>query len=278
MNRIARLPVLAVATVSLLVLITGCRKLEARDQLNKGVQAYKSAKYEQAIDHFQKAVSLDPTYPMTRVYLATAYAQQVVPDLKTPENMKNANLAIDSFEKVLQKDPNDINSLKGIASLYFEIDDYDKAKKMQERVLQVDPKDAEAAYTIGVIDWRLAYTNAVKALASVGMQDKGDGNPKMPKKVCQKLVGENSGLVNEGLEYLQKAVQLRPNYDDAMSYINLLYRRKADLECGNEAARKADIAQAEQWNDKAMGARKINEQKKNKGPSGIVLDSNGNAK
>ena len=278
MNRIARFPVLAAATVSLLVLMTGCNKLQARDQLNKGVQAYKAAKYEEAIDHFQKAVSLDPTYPMTRVYLATAYAQQVVPDLKTPENLKYANLAINSFNLVLQKDPNDISSLKGIAGLYFEIDNYDQAKQMQKRVLGVDPKDAEAAYTIGVIDWRLAYRNAVKELATAGIQDKGDGNPKMPKKVCQGLVEENTPLVSEGLDYLQKAVQLRPNYDDAMSYINLLYRRKADLECGNDDARKADVAQAEQWNDKAMGARKANEQKKAKGPGGIVLDDNGQSK
>jgi len=34
----------------------GCDKLRARDQLNKGVQAYKGAKYEEAIDKFQNAV------------------------------------------------------------------------------------------------------------------------------------------------------------------------------------------------------------------------------
>ena len=84
MNRIARVPVLAAAAFSLLVFSTACKRLEARDQLNKGVQAYKSAKYEEAISHFQNAVNLDPTYPMTRIYLATAYAQQVVPDLTTP--------------------------------------------------------------------------------------------------------------------------------------------------------------------------------------------------
>src|ERR1700761_1272426 len=94
MNRIARLPVLAAATILMVVSATGCKRLEARDQLNKGVQAYKQAKYEEAIDHFQRAVNLDPTYPMTRLYLATAYAQQVVPGLDSPDNLKNADLAI----------------------------------------------------------------------------------------------------------------------------------------------------------------------------------------
>jgi len=38
----------------------GCGKLRARDQLNKGVTAYKNAKYEEAIDHFPAGVASIP--------------------------------------------------------------------------------------------------------------------------------------------------------------------------------------------------------------------------
>ena len=69
---------------------TGCNKLKARDQLNKGVQAYKNAKYEQAIDHFQQAVALDPTLINARLYLATAFAQQYIPGADTPDNNRMA--------------------------------------------------------------------------------------------------------------------------------------------------------------------------------------------
>lgn len=262
----------------LLALPTGCRRLAARDHLNKGVQAYKSQRYEDAINHFQEAVNLDPKLPMARLYLATAYAQQVVPDLQTPENLKNAQLAISGFQQVLAEKPDDVSSLKGIASLYLNTGKYDLAKEWQKKVLSVDPNDPEAAYTVGVIDWTLARKNAVKELSAVGMQDAGDGNPKAPKAVCQKLVDENTPFVTEGMDYLQKAVQIRPSYDDAMAYINLMYRRKADLECGNDAARKADLAQADQWREKTMGTRKANEEKKNAAPGGIVMDSNGNTK
>ena len=274
MNRIARVPVLAAAALSLLVLSAGCKRLEARDQLNKGVQAYKAAKYEEAIGHFQNAVNLDPTYPMTRLYLATAYAQQVVPDLTTKDNLKNAQMAIDGYKQVLAEHPNDINSLKGIASLYLSIQKFDDAKEWQTKVLQADPQDAEAAYTIGVIDWRLAYKNAVTALKGAGLQDNGDGNPKAPKGVCASIQKDNTTLVTEGLKYLNEAVQIRPSYDDAMSYLNLMYRRKADMDCGNDADRKADIAQADQWREKAMGTRKANEAKKAAAAGGgIVMDS-----
>jgi tetratricopeptide (TPR) repeat protein len=271
MNRIVRFPVMAAATLSLLLLMTGCQRLKARDQLNKGVQAYKSAKYEEAIGHFQQAVNLDPSLPMAHLYLATAYAQQVVPDLTTPDNLKNAKLAMEGFEAVLAKDPKDINSLKNMASLYFNIDKYDEAKQWQMKVLAVDPQDAEAAYTIGSIDWRIAYRNAVQALKDVGMQDDGAGNVKMPKKTCQQLQQQNTALVNEGLEYLHKAVEIRPSYDDAMAYLQLMYRRKADLECGNEQARKDDMAQVDTWREKAMATRKANEEKKNEKANGITM-------
>lgn len=264
MNRIARFPVMTMATLSLLVSVTGCQKLKARDQLNKGVQAYKSARYEEAIGHFQRAVNDDPSLPMARSYLATAYAQQVVPDLTTPDNIKTANLAIENFQKVLAEKPGDINSMKGIASIYFNIDDYQKAKEWQMKVLDADPKDAEAAYTIGSIDWRLAYRNAVQALKNVGMTDDGEGNVKMPKKACQDLAQQNTQLVNEAIDYLQKAIDIRPNYDDAMAYLQLTYRRKADLECGNDDARKADMALVDQWREKDMSTRKANEEQKNK--------------
>ena len=175
MNRIARVPVLAAAALLLMVSSTGCKRLEARDQLNKGVEAYKAAKFEEAINHFQNAVNLDPTYPMTRIFLATAYAQQVVPDLTTPENLKKADLALSSYMQVLQEHPGDITSLKGVASLYYNTGKTDQAKQWQQKVMQADPTDAEAPYTVGAIDWKNAYKNAVKDFSSNGItnDDKG---------------------------------------------------------------------------------------------------------
>ena len=70
----------------------------------------------------------------------------------------------------------------------------------------------------------------------------------------------------------------RPNYDDAMKYLNLMYRNKADVDFGDSAAVTADLAAAKDWTHKAMGTRKANEEKKNKGPGGITMDSSGNMK
>lgn len=264
----------------IVVSMSGCDRLAARDQLNKGVEAYKSAHYEEAIGHFQKATQLDPTLPMAKTYLATALAGNVVPGLDTPDNLKTANQAISIFSEVLQKDPKDINSIKQIASLYFNIKELDKAREWQKKVLAVDPNDPEAAYTIGVIDWTQAHENVLKAFDAAGgnLNDDGKGNLKAPKKVLQQISEENKPLVDEALQYLMQAVKNRENYDDAMSYINLVYRRKADVDFNDPAAVKADVAAADDWSQKSMGARRANQEKKDKSPGGIVMDSSGNLK
>ena len=278
MNGPARITVLTVALAGMVLSMGGCNRLQARDQLNKGVEAYKSAHYEEAIGHFQKATELDPSLPMAKSYLATALAQNVVPGLTSPDNLKNAQQAISIFQEVLAKEPNDVNSLKNIASIYFSIKNFDQAKDYQKKVLAADPKDPEAAYTIGVIDWTLAHENTLKALATVNMNDDGEGNAKAPKKVLQQIKEENTPLVDEGIQYITQALANRANYDQAMSYANLLYRRKADTDYDNPGAVKADVASAKDWSSKAMGTRKANEEKKDKGPGGITMDSSGNMK
>jgi tetratricopeptide (TPR) repeat protein len=278
MNGPARITALAVALAGMVISMSGCDKLRARDQLNKGVDAYKVQRYEEAIGHFQKATQLDPDLPMAKSYLATALAQDVIPGLDTPDNLKTAQQAISIFQEVLDKDPSDVNSLKQIAGIYFSIKKFEDAKAWQKRVLAVDPKDPEAAYTIGVIDWTEAHENTLKALVPAGITDDGEGNVKAPKQVMEPLKAQNGPLVEEGLQYLNQAVANRPNYDDAMAYLNLIYRRKADVDYGDPAAVKADVAAADEWRQKAMGTRKANEEKKNAGPGGITIDSSGNLK
>jgi tetratricopeptide (TPR) repeat protein len=258
------------ALLLVLASTVGCTKLKARDQLVKGVQAFKAGQYEQAINFFQTSINLDPNYPTAKLYLATTYASMVVPNLDTPDNLKTAQKALDGFNSVLADDPNDLNALRQIASIHRNIKKYDEAKADELKIISLDPKDSQANYTIAVIDWTQAYKNATTILGAAGMQDDGQGNPKKSKDVCAKIVAANTTLVSDALQYLNQAVSIDPTYNDAMDYLNLTYRRKADMECGNDAARKADIAQADSWTQKAMEARKANEAAKEKKLGGGV--------
>src|SRR5271166_5216099 len=98
------LPVAALAAVliSLPVMGTGCQKLQARDQLNKGVAAFKNAQYPESVEHFKSAVELDPNFPTARLYLAMAYLQQYIPGAESDENKKMADAAESTFKDVLK--------------------------------------------------------------------------------------------------------------------------------------------------------------------------------
>jgi tetratricopeptide (TPR) repeat protein len=265
-----------IALLTVLGSTTGCTKLRARDQLVKGVQAFKAGHYEEAVNHFQNSIALDPNYESARLYLATAYSYQVVPNLDTPENLATAKKAMDGFNEVLAKNPNDLDALQQIASIQRNIKQFDQAKATYQKIISLDPKNAEANYTIGVIDWTQAYKNAVQILGEQNppLQDDGNGNVKMNKATCANMKTANTQLVDEAMQYLNRAVEIRPTYDDAMQYLNLNYRRKADLECPNDAARKDDLAQADQWVQKAIGARKANEAAKEKAAQGGVTMDN----
>ena len=177
------------------------------------------------------------------------------------------------FQRGPRQEPNDLDALRQIASIQRNIKHFDEAKATEQKIISLAPNDAEANYTIGVIDWTQAYKNAVQILGEQNLQDDGNGNVKMNKATCAKIKAANQPLVDEAMKYLQRAVEINPNYDDAMQYLNLSYRRKADLECPNDAARKDDLAQADQWVQKAIGARKANEAaKEKKAGGGVVME------
>ena len=262
----------AMLLVVWLIGATGCNVLKARSDLNKGVQAYKNAKYDQAISYFKDAVALDPGLVNARLYLATAYAQQFVPGVDSPDNNKNAEAAIDQYEQVLKLHPareQQINSLKGIAYLYLQMKKFDQAKQYYSKAISLDPNDAELYYSIAVIDWTQVYQPRMQLWAEQGLKPTDELKS---AKACQKLKDDNGDKVNEGLQMLQKAVQLRPEYPDAMAYLNLLYREKAHIECGDPAARQADLKTADSWVDKSISTRKQLEAKQ-RGPQGITVPS-----
>jgi tetratricopeptide (TPR) repeat protein len=264
MKLTVRIPVTAGLLAFALLSATGCKRLSSNDQLNKGVAAFKNAKYEEATDHFQKAVQIDPENANAAIYLCTAYSSQLVPNLDTPENKALATKALDCFRAVLEKNPNSVIALKQIASIDRNTAHPEEAKEFEKKVIGLAPNDYEAYYTVGVVDWLQAYKHATDILAAQTppMTDKSDGNIKLPKPACAQLATQNTALVTEGTQYLQKAIDLNPTYEEAMTYMSLMARRKADLECGNTDAIKADLASADEWAKKSMGARAANEKKK----------------
>jgi tetratricopeptide (TPR) repeat protein len=230
---------LTIALIALLGLgSVSCAKLQARDNLIKGQNAFKNAKYEDAIRYFQEAMVLDPNLTMAELYLATAYSQQFIPGAQSPENKQMADKAIATFDSILSKEPNNAAAVAGLAFIYQSTQQFQKAHEYYVRQSQLDPTNPVPFYAIASINWTIVY-------------NKADPVP----------VDEQIKLVEEGLASADKALSLNADYDEAMSYKNLLLREKARLS-ETEEQKAALIAQADDWFNRALDTRKKNQEKK----------------
>jgi tetratricopeptide (TPR) repeat protein len=218
---------------------SGCNKLKARDLLNKGVANFKNGQYDAAVEDFKQAKELDPSLLNARLYLATAYASQYIPGAPSDENVKRGTAAIDEFKGVLEKDPNNLSAIDGIGSILFQMsgqpynpEKFQESKSYHQKHIELKPTDPEPYYWIGVIDWTQAFRGNAEMRTDynkehINKQVK-ESDP-LPAAVRTQFIDKYGKLVDEGVASLQKAIQLRPDYDDAMAYLNLLYRRKADM-------------------------------------------------
>jgi Tfp pilus assembly protein PilF len=90
-----------------------------------------------------------------------------------------------------------------------------------------------------------------------------DPGPIKDKKVREALRATNLPIVEEGIQNLQKALSIDPQYDDAMAYMNLLHRERADL-ADNAEEYKKEIAEADSWVDKTLATKKAKTEKAGK--------------
>lgn len=232
------------------------KSASACEELNLGQQAYREAKYDAAIEHFRNATVLDPQLVVAHLYLATAFAQQYIPGAEAKDNLQTGERAIEEYKRVLELDPNSpsaSNAIKGVAALYFNMKRFDDSKRYHKLAIQRDPNDAEEHYSLGVIDWTHAYSVRTARRAELHLQPQ---DPLIDRPACTEVRGANEKDVEEGIAELADALRLRPDYDDAMAYMNLLYRERADIQCGDAAAYAADVDKADEWVDLAMAAKK----------------------
>ncbi|MDQ2844231.1 MAG: tetratricopeptide repeat protein [Acidobacteriota bacterium] len=245
--------------------LTGCAKLQSRDELNKGVQAFKNNHYPEAVRHFKEAVQLDPTNENAQSFLATSYFIQWVPGADSPDNKKNYDMAQQEFQNILKKDPTNEQALASMANMAYNSATagspetrkaaFEDARKWNERRIEVNPKDAEAYYYLGVID----YYDALADIATARVNEKmspNDPGPLKDAKVRAELKDKYGKSIDTGLDQLKKALTIDKENEDAMSYVNLLLREKAYLADSPEQA-KALNGEANEWMDKSLNMKRI---------------------
>ena len=207
MKRKNRVSILAVLACLILAGTTSCTKLKARDQLNKGVAAYRNAQYAEAVEYFKQSIELDPEFLTARLYLATSYYSQYIPGSLASENERMATSAHDEFMKVLDMEPQNTVALATIASLFFHQNEFDDAEQWYEKLIAADPQNKEAYYTLGVIAWTRTFQKRMEGRSSIGMRPEDPG-PIKDDKVRQELREMNIPIIDSGLKHLQDALQV----------------------------------------------------------------------
>jgi hypothetical protein len=138
------------------------------------------------------------------------------------------------YERRFQKNPRDIDAVTGLIQVYTKWNKLDDALEWHAKKAEIQANDPEVQYTVGVYIWQQLMVHG-------GGQDKATYDPRLdpnkPKKKQIKIPPpfgagdivsqQRIDLADKGIDYLKKAIQLRPTYADAMIYINLLNRQKA---------------------------------------------------
>ena len=213
-----------------------------------------------------QAGMLDPTSTQARVLLANSYAQQYIPGDESAANTEMATQAIGEFKTVLKDDPTDqqrYRSTASIASLSLNLKRWDDAREYYMKAIELNPDDAHNYFSMGIIDWTLAYPPRVKMRDDMHLTD---SEMISDPAACVSLRTQSQHYVEDGIQLLEKALQLKPDDDDAMAYMNLLYRERAEYECDQPDARKADLKAADEWVDKALAAKKAKAEKTTDAP------------
>jgi len=265
-------PVL-IAVVAAVIAAGGCQSFRERMLLKDGNALYTAQKYDEAIVKYQKIVEIDPNNWEANYLIAVSYLALYHPGSEHPKDKEYAEKGIAAFEKTLtltppsdqdkektekyylgfldstgDKDkaiaylekqlasrPNDLALILQIATLYQKKGDFTTALQYFEKRASMDPKNKEAWYTLGVNCWARSYK----------------GGPTVSQE-------ERDLVVDKGIEAFNKALAIDPNYFDALSYINLIYREKAKSLAAigkNEEAGQA-YAKAEEYKNKAVEVKK----------------------
>jgi tetratricopeptide (TPR) repeat protein len=239
----------------------GCSKIRARTAIKDANAAYEKEDYATALKGYTMARDIDPSFPdLDRMigyseiglYIPEdksaaneGHADRAIAELsgylkKRPDdriardalinmylNANRTSQAIDYFRNYLQEHPADLEAVKSIATLYAKQGDFNQSLNWYQKITLLDAKNPESFYIFGVV----CYEKVAK-------------NPPAD-------INEKRSIIDKGKSALQHAVDMKPDYFEAMAYLNLLWRQQALTETDPVKAQQ-DIATADQIRGKTM--------------------------
>lgn len=240
---------IAIVLAVLVATSSGCgviNRIRSKNQLNEAARAYREGKFPEAEQHSRQAAALDPENKTAPMFIARTIHAQYRPGVQAPDNVKKAQEAIDAYQQILNRDPQNEEAYKAIAYLYGAIKEEDKLKNwISQRAASdaTDPeKRAEAYVVLASKNWdcsfKITEQQGVKVTTIDQATNKATVSYSKPKDT--KEFNQAQMCVKQGLAEAENAIKFNPNNESAWSYkTNLLLEAAKLAEMDGQAEQKA---------------------------------------
>lgn len=264
---------------------TGCAELRARQLGREGNRHFKEGDYRAAVTAYSASEQLHPL-AVVLFNKGLACRQLLLPGAKSSENESAASCALDAFRRLKQLSPRDARAEQLYQQTLFDADRFEQLVSLYQKQLATVPDDPVALSALiqvysrwGKWDEALRWTEerarrrpldpethyAVGVFIYNRLFEKGGGPEKSsfdprpgqaPKPAPPFAAGDITGaervaLAERAIVALKKAVELRPTYAEALTYLGLVYRQQSFAFFDNPAAWQASVDAAESFRKQA---------------------------
>lgn len=186
--------------------------------------------YDDAIEHYQKAISLNPDAEWTSIVcqaLGSIYAEQ----------KGNIEAAVSTYQSGIILDPSNYDLYVSLGDIYMAEYDLDKAIRAYCDAITLNPEEFRAYSKVGIALWEKDYLEEALVAYHKAVELKPDN------EFAQNNLGilYLDGLMDaeEALEYFEEAISLNPNY--TLAYFNA-GRASQEMGFTNDAANYYQMA------------------------------------
>ena len=253
--KLAQIRIAVVLTVLIVIAVlvattSGCgvvNRIRSKNQLNEAARAYRSGQFVQAEQHAREAAQLDPDNKTAPMFIARSIHRQYRPGVQQPDNIAKAQQAIDAYQEILSKNPQEEEAYKAIAYLYGAIKEEEKLRDWITQRAANDnieaTKRAEAYIVLASKDWQCSFniTEAPSTKITTVDPTNNKATVSYKKPADAKEFTQAQMCVKQGLAEAENAIKFDPNNESAWSYkTNLLLEAAKLAEMDGKADQKAE--------------------------------------
>ena len=225
----------------------------AQQQIELGNQALNNGNYQEAVEYFQRAIALSPSWSDPYAGLGMVYALQYTSDARAQGDVQLGMAAARQFKKALQLNPGDLKTTESMAALQEKMGNFEEAKEYYLDAVDLDDSQPYRMMAVARVDWNLADRAQRSQAQRAGLKV---GDPIFDKPACPALRQANQKNLEQGMTMVSEALTLRSDLADAMSMMAALYDLRSETHCSDPAAWQSDRAKAADWRKLAATAEK----------------------